>query len=68
MPEVGEWVRERHEEKRRKMMEMMKQLQGLFCLGVCGRRVGSNGEENDTLSDCSRSKIMSGKSKCIGMV
>lgn len=49
-------------------MEMMKQLQGLFCLGVCGRRVGSNGEEKDTLSDCSRSKIMSGKSKCIGMV
>ncbi|OAO12113.1 cyclin-dependent kinase [Blastocystis sp. ATCC 50177/Nand II] len=31
LPEVGEWVRERHEEKRRKMMEMMKQLQGLFC-------------------------------------
>ena len=61
-------MRERHEEKRRKMMEMMKQLQGLFCLGVCGRRVGSNGEENDTLSVCSRSKIMSGKSKCIGMV
>ena len=41
MPEVGEWVRERHEEKRRKMMEMMKQLQGMFCLGVCGRHVGS---------------------------
>ena len=30
MPEVGEWVKEKHEEKRRKMMEMMKQLQGLF--------------------------------------
>ena len=30
MPEVGEWVKEKHEEKRRKMMEMTKQLQGLF--------------------------------------
>lgn len=35
MPEVGEWVREKHEEKRKKMMEMMKQLQGMFCLCVC---------------------------------
>lgn len=31
-------------------MEMMKQLQGLFCLGVCRRHIGSNGEEKDTLS------------------
>ena len=56
-------MRERHEEKRRKMMEMMKQLQGLFCLRVCGRHVESNNEKRDTLSDCSRSKIMSGRSK-----
>ncbi|KAM7455971.1 hypothetical protein BLSTO_03272 [Blastocystis sp. subtype 1] len=55
LPEVREWVRERHEEKRRKMMEMMKQLQGLFCLGVCGRRGVSRYERKRVESILSKS-------------